>query len=148
MLSLFLVQAAFWRGQMQWDFFLHDIILPMNTVDNIFFHWEVLRKKGMNNFERESVCNWVYQNLDCLIRYVPRGFPRTRKVVEFNTFTVLGSIFGGITLLVVIISFCLIIKWKSRRFIRFAQIDALLMTAVGKFFLSSWMSEMKFYTNN
>ncbi len=115
--------------------FLNNVVLPKTAVDDILRSWESLQTTGnVDDPVRESLCQWVYENIESFETFIPRGHPRQKEVINLTGFSISGGIFGGVTLIVVIISFILINRWKTKRQMRFAQVNALQMTAIGKRF--------------
>jgi hypothetical protein len=109
-----------------------NVGLPLFPIRSMLQDWHDLRQdEGVSDAEREGVCKWMYNNVDYLLDYVPRGYPRTIEVVKYETLTSVGTVLGIITLLVVMVSFGLLIKWRKKRLIRYSQVDALYMTTIG-----------------
>ena len=114
--------------------FLNNILLPLKSVDDILFHREEKRSNGTSDDPlRETICHWVYNNFDYLQQQMPTGYPRQKRVVDLQVFSIVGSILGASTFSIVLVSIYLIRKWKTKRHIKFAQVDALVMTAIGEY---------------
>jgi hypothetical protein len=115
---------------------MKNIALPSFTLNTILKKWYILRNtQSSSDPEREGVCQWVYDNIDYLLDYVPKAYyPRTRNAVTYKALTVAGYISGFVTLAAVVVSFFLIYKWRNKREIKFAQVDALMMTSIGTLF--------------
>jgi hypothetical protein len=114
---------------------MKNIALPSFSVSTMLKTWYNLKNtQSVSDPERESVCQWVYDNIDYLLDYVPKGYyPRTQNVVNYKALSIAGYISGFITLIAVTASFVLIYKWRNKREIKIAQVDALMMTTIGMF---------------
>lgn len=113
--------------------FLNNIVLPLKTVDDVLFYREKKRRHGLSDDPlRETLCDWVYDNFDYLQQQMPTGYPRQKREVDLQIFSITGSILGASTFSIVLVSIYLIRKWKTKRHIKFAQVDALVMTAIGE----------------
>ena len=111
---------------------IKNIGLPSFAMESMLQDFNALLKtEGLSDPGRESVCKWINEHIDYLVDYVPKGYPRTLKSVEYEGFTSAGFILGIITLIAVIMSFLLIIKWRTTKVMKYSQVDTLLMTTLG-----------------
>lgn len=108
--------------------------LPLFPIDSMLKSWDDLRKADdVIDAEREGLCLWVYDNIDYLLDYVPKGYPRVKNAVTYERLSLSGYILGSVAMLAVILSFSFIYKNRTKREIKYAQVDALLMTTIGMY---------------
>lgn len=112
-------------------FFLQTFEIPTYAMEEIFEEWVKVGKDYYGYDSREAVCKWVYDNLEMLELYIPRGYPRNiyeeRNVELENSAYILGAVVLFIVLLVLV----LILKFRERRAMRFAQVGFLLWMITG-----------------
>lgn len=113
---------------------MKDFLLPLFPITTMMELWDELRKsREYEDPEREGICRWVYENIDFLIEFVPDGYSSEIIVGNYEILSSAGLIMGANTLLIVIVSFVLLYRWREKRDIKYAQVETLLMTTVGMF---------------
>lgn len=112
--------------------FLKHMQLPFFPMADILLRWVQLRStKNVKHLEREGVCQWVYENIDHLVEHVPKGYPRERKILQHKDLTIADIFMTLLTMIVVVAFGLLVFMWRDKHDIKYAQVYALLMTALG-----------------
>ena len=112
--------------------FLKHMQLPFFPMADILLRWVQLRStKNVKHLEREGVCQGVYENIDHLVEHVPKGYPRERKILQHKGLTIADIFMTLLTMIVVVAFGLLVFMWRDKHDIKYAQVYALLMTALG-----------------
>lgn len=109
---------------------LQDMQISAFALDTIFVN---LRKSmhPAKYAERETVCQWVYDNLDSLLTHIPHGHPRVieRRIPQGTRIAAIVVSLSALTC--VFINAVLIIKWRASRILKLAKIDTLIWVISG-----------------
>jgi hypothetical protein len=115
--------------------FLQQIYMPEYSLTNILRQWTRLKTEDSNvDASRESVCEWVHDNLDELLRYSPRGFPRERKSLSYSALSYTGYVLSSIAIMLAIITAILTYIWRDNQVLKAAQLNVLSCMVVGYLF--------------
>ncbi len=105
--------------------FLKQIYMPQYSLTNILRHFDP-------NQPREAVCEWVYDNLETLLRYAPTGYPKDVLIFEHHALTYSAYVFAGIALVCTITTSAFTYKWRENRILKVTQLDVLACILCGK----------------
>ena len=115
--------------------FMKNLRLPSFPIRSILQDWDDLGNvesvNRVSDPKREGVCQWVYDNIDHFLDYVPKGYPRTLNIVRHEGLAVAGVTLGIITLIAATVSFGLLVKWRKHHEMRYSQIYTLFMATLG-----------------
>lgn len=117
------------------DFRTSDLVL-----DYLLKEWYLQNNDRFGYDPRNVVCRWVADNIEDLKRVVPRGYPRRVLPQDdkydspaFRAARWLAVAVGVASLL----SLALVVAWRKRRVIRYAQPDFLYLVLLGFLLLSA-----------
>ncbi len=105
--------------------FLKQIYMPQYSLTNILRHFEP-------NQPREAVCEWVYDNLETLLRYAPTGYPKDVSIHEYHALTYSAYVFAGIALFCTIMTAAFTYRWREHHILKITQLDVLACILFGK----------------
>ena len=89
---------------------------------------------------RDAVCRWVSENLDYLQTFIPRSYPRTirtsdeisiNKSSDSDPIVYIATVVGGITTVVVIVTWILVYRRREVHAFRMAQTEFLYLLLAG-----------------
>ena len=114
--------------------FLKQLYMPEYALPNIFRQWTRLKvTHNSADAPRESICEWVYDNFDELIRYSPRGFPRNRQTRSYSSLAHTGYVFGFISIILATATAVLTYVWRDHHILKSAQVPVLSSMSAGYF---------------
>ena len=106
---------------------IYDYIAAVAFSDEI---WEI----GYGYSDREAVCKWVYDHLETIEVYIPKGYPRDFKPVKPSTAVAfVATIVPSLTVCVITTASILIYIYREKRVIRYAQLGYLGWFMGGEF---------------
>jgi len=116
--------------------FLDKFAFPPYALPTIFQQWiRLMGENGMvydNGYAaRESVCEFVYDNYEKLMRRNPRGFPREKKTENYSSLSYTGYVLGSIALVVAIAAAICLYIWRDHKVIKNSQLDVLIAMIAG-----------------
>mmetsp|Transcript_25346 Transcript_25346/g.37548 ORF Transcript_25346/g.37548 Transcript_25346/m.37548 type:complete len:492 (-) Transcript_25346:279-1754(-) len=119
--------------------FLDKFTFPPYALPTIFQQWiRLMGENGMvydNGYAaRESVCEFVYDNYEKLMRRNPRGFPREKKTENYSSLSYTGYVLGSIALVVAIAAAICLYIWRDHKVIKNSQLDVLIAMIAGYIF--------------
>ena len=112
--------------------FLKQLYIPEYALPKIFRHWTSLKNSGVVDPPREALCEWVYDNLDELLRYSPPGYPRDLKTNAYTDFTYTVYALGSVSLIAALASAYFVYKLRDHRVIKMAKVNLLSCMISGK----------------
>lgn len=74
---------------------------------------------------RESVCEFVYDNYEKLMRRNPIGFPREKKAENYSSHSYTGYVLGSIALVLAIAAAISLYIWRDHKVINVSQPNVL-----------------------
>ena len=85
---------------------------------------------------REAVCQWVAANIDAVMDFVPRGYPRSLVENSWYGKESAGLLYaamaiGGIAIALVVLSSWTVYRYRKKRIIRNSQVDFLFLVLFG-----------------
>jgi len=115
--------------------FLKQIYMPEYSLTNILRQWTRLKIEDSNaDAARDSVCEWIHDNLDELVRYSPRGFPRERESKSYSALSYAGYALGSIAIILAVMTAMLTYIWRGNQVLKAAQLNVLSSMIVGYLF--------------
>ena len=93
---------------------------------------------------RDAVCRWVAENLDYIQTFVPRSYPRTIRNEDASSdsansgsdrIVYIATVFGGITTVVVAITWMMVYQRRELHSIRMALTEFLYLLLAGSFLI-------------
>lgn len=116
--------------------FLKQIYLTEYSLSHIFrkitkFDGGDLHHHRTDLAFRESLCEWVYENIDELTSYAPKGFPREKKFMSYAPIEYTGYTLGTIALFLSVITAMCTFIWRDNPALKSAQLNVLSSMVVG-----------------
>lgn len=112
--------------------FLKQIYLTEYSLSHIFR--KITKFDGGDRTDlafRESLCEWVYENVDELTSYAPKGFPREKKFMSYAPIEYTGYTLGTIALFLSVITAMCTFIWRDNPALKSAQLNVLSSMVVG-----------------
>lgn len=94
----------------------------------------ISREKDKYGFDpRMATCQWVLENLDQVVSYIPRSYPRVAVQKEFygDPLNIAAVVFSCLALAVTLSSAILTYLWRESSAIVFAQVEFLFLLLIG-----------------
>ena len=114
--------------------YLKQVVIPQYGLHELLSVWSQLQRNNTMNFQREAVCQYVYDNLEVLDLGYPQGYPTNVVYLQNQTLSNIGVIFGIIGLFVSLLTFALLNKWKHKKNLRQAHPNLLCFIVAGRYF--------------
>ena len=114
----------------------YDAIKAMKFSDlqleYMFRRWYERNTDRWNYDPREAVCQWAAENIETLKRFVPRSFPRTRNIEQYNTPGLYSAmVVAGITIVLVCLVGVAVWQWRKKKVFVYVQPTFLFMLLCG-----------------
>jgi hypothetical protein len=103
-------------------------------IGQIFDFWLEVQKDPWNYDPREAVCEWVVENIDMILGFVPRTYPRVFRDetdTAWETLKIISLVVG--LLACVLVAGCTLATYlqQNRRVMKMAQIEFVWLLLVG-----------------
>ena len=109
------------------DFQISDL-----QINEIFDHWYERGTDRWNYDPREAVCQWTAQNLDELMRFVPRTYPRTIRAMGYAQPVLYVAIALGIFACLSVVSTAMAVyKLRKTPVMQTGQVEFMMMLLLG-----------------
>jgi len=112
--------------------FLKQLYVPEYSLPTIFRQWSRLKSNIDVDPPREALCEWVYDNLDELLRYTPAGYPRELKSKEYHVLSLIGIILGSLAFVLVGLTGAFTYRWRAHQVLQVSQLNVLSAMLCGK----------------
>lgn len=100
-------------------------------IEDIFMRWKKIGDP------RDAVCEWVVDNIDHLEAFIPRGYPRSfEDKDEKGPLMYASTLIGGFVMLLVLVAFVAVRKYRHKRAIMHAQIEFLNLLLLGSLLIT------------
>jgi hypothetical protein len=116
--------------------YLDKFTFPPYSLPSIFDGWTSLMvENGMvydNGYAaRESVCEFVYDNYDTLMRRNPKGFPRQKQNENYSDLSYTGYVLGSIAVVLAFAAAICLYIWRDHQVIKVSQLNVLTAMIAG-----------------
>ena len=112
--------------------FIDEFTMPEYGLRSLLRNWLKSKEKSIDGDPREVVCEWVYDNLDELLKNAPRGYPRVKEFRNFTGLSIAGWALGSVAMLVTSLVAFLTYRWKESDILKMAQLNVLGCMVCGK----------------
>ncbi len=119
-----------------------DLIKAVKITDLEINHmlrkWIALGVDPYGNDAREAVCGWVVENIDHLLDYIPKGYPKQLAVQSSyqSAFLRVAMAFGIFAALYILIMARLAYVWRNTKVFVYAQAHLVYLILFGFFLIS------------